>query len=162
MRSPVNKGTPRTGRATERPPMRLDDLAERLGPRVEDIRGDLGDVGDLAVVLAHDDHGGDDFVLVATKAGMFVSYLWPVDQHPGSAAGVCGWTGWTRVRVSPVRMDTRVAGGQRDPEQASHSCTVVVGDATFIASADGTDGRQAVDAFHDEVVRRGTPWHYPA
>lgn len=140
--------------------MHLDDLTERLGSRIDAIREDLGGVGDLAVIVAHGEEDGDDFVLIATRAGVYVSPLWPADRPRTS--DVCGWTGWSQVRVSPVRLDGRQVDGRQDPARASHSCTVVVGEARFIASADGPSGQQAVDGFHDEVVRRGTPWHYPA
>lgn len=159
MRSPV-KSTPRTGRASERPPMHLDDLTERLGSRIDAIRRDLDGADDLAVVVAHGEQDDRDAVLIATRAGVYVSPLWPADRSPRNTIG--GWTGWTQVRVSPVRVDGRPSGGRQDPALATCSCTVVVGDARFIVSADGPSGLQAVDGFHDEVVRRGTPWHYPA
>jgi hypothetical protein len=43
----------------------------------------------------------------------------------------------------------------------THSCDVRVDGLVFVVAADGPSGLGAIRAFHDEVVRRGTPWHYP-
>ncbi len=155
-------------REKDRPPMRLDDLVERLGERVDPIREALGGDTDLAVVLAHALPDGADFVLVATKGGMHVRYLCPdasdapdaVDaQRPVLGPDVVPWSS---VRVSPVRTEGWQDHSSERAAGATHSCEVRIGEVAFVVSAVGTTGRWAVDGFHDEVVRRGTPWHYPS
>ena len=158
IRPPI-KGTP--GRSAVREPMRLGDLIDRLGPRVDDIRECLGGEADLAVVLGHDVRDGDDVVLIATRTGVHVSLLWPDEDHALLGAARPGWANWRSVRVSPVHTEGWQVAGQGHDAQATHTCQVLIEDVEFLVSANGAAGQQAVDGFHDEVVRRGTPWHYP-
>ena len=155
IRPPV-MGRPHWARANERPPMRLDDLSDRLGPSADAIRDALGGETDIAVALAHD-LDGDDYVLVATRAGVHVRYLSPVaqDQQPGVVR-------WASVRVSPLNSDGRHVEGQERPAPGTHACEVRIDGVAFLVSGDTTAGRQGAVGFHDEVVRRGTPWHHPS
>lgn len=149
-------------RQRERQPMHLDDLEQRLGGQVAPIRAALAGETDLAVVLAHDPTDGDDVVLVATRRGLHVRQLCPdasLDTRPTREPSVAPWA---TVRVSPVRIEGWRAPGTQPDARATHSCEVRVGQTLFHVSADGLPGQAAVDSFHDEVVRRGTPWHYPA
>jgi hypothetical protein len=142
--------------------MRLDDLSERLGARIEVIRDALAGEPDIAVALAHDLRDGDDYVLVATRSGVHVRYLWPEDQHPLLTQVSPGVIGWASVRVSPLRSEGWQVAGRTDPALATHTCEVRIDDLAFLVSANGASGQQAVVGFHDEVVRRGTPWHHPS
>jgi hypothetical protein len=149
-------------RQHDRSPMHLDDLAERLGSRVDPIREALAGDVDLAVVVAHDLIDGDDFVLVATRRGVHVRHLWPDGPHPLLPSRHPGVAPWATVRVSPVRSEGWQVHGVERNGLATHSCEVRIGGTAFLVAANGTAGRWAVDGFHDEVVRRGTPWHYPS
>jgi hypothetical protein len=129
----------------------LDGIADRIGSELGALREALDGEIEIAVAFARD-ASGRDVVLVATRTGLRV---WPArrgDLHPWVAT-------WPRVRVSPVRRDG--GRGALHAEQAIHSCRVRVDELTFVVSADGPSTLGAVRAFHDEVVRRGTPWHYP-
>ena len=132
-------------------PERLDDLASRIGPEMDALREALGGELEIAVAVARDS-SDREVVLVATRTGLRV---WPC--QPGDACA--GVTTWPRVRVSPVRRD----GGRGAilAERVTHSCDVRIDELTFVIAADGPSGLGAIRAFHDEVVRRGTPWHYP-
>ncbi len=135
-----------TIRRSEPTPMRLDDLASRLGPRLAPIRHALDAEADLAVVVADRVSDGDACVLIATRSAVHVSCL-------GSESGprpATERTSWVSVRVSPMCLE---------PGGPSYRCEVLVGEARFIATTDAT-APAGVEAFHDEVVRRGTPWHY--
>jgi hypothetical protein len=157
--------------------MRLDDLAARLGDRIDDIRSSLDGQEDVAVVDAGDARGGSDALLVATRRGILVTYPW--SGVPGTATTLmpAGWVAWGDVRASTVQTVAAVgAVGATSPTSGStairtatsasagarHSCTILLRGVAMTALGDGDEGRRAVDAFHDEVVRRGTPWHYPS
>ena len=146
------KGAPAWRRHPDDPiPQRLDDLAVRIGPDVDVLREALGGELEIAVAFARDP-SDREVVLVATRAGLRVWLCGPGAPCPDV-------TTWPRVRVSPVRR-----GGDRDArlaEREMHSCDVRVDELTFVVAAEGPSGLGAVRAFHDEVVRRGTPWHYP-
>ena len=154
------KGTPAWGRQPAVPPSRcLDDLAGRIGPELPAIREALGGEVEVAAAFARDprDH---EVLLVATRTGLRV---WRIQQQGEPCLEV---TTWPRVRVSPVRRDEALDQRsrhpeQRHPEQVTHACDVRVDGVIFVVAADGPSGLGAVSAFHDEVVRRGTPWHYP-
>jgi hypothetical protein len=64
--------------------------------------------------------------------------------------------------VSPVRSEGWQVNGTERNALATHSCELRIGSTAFLVAANGASGRWAVDGFHDEVVRRGTPWHYPS
>lgn len=151
-RPPTIKGPQSWRRHQEAPaPQRLEDLAERIGPDVGALREALGGEFEIAVAFAKD-ASDREVVLVATRAGL---RIWPSrPEDPCSDV-----TTWPRVRVSPVRR----GGGRGTPlaDGETHSCDVRVDAVTFVIVADGPSGLGAVRAFHDEVVRRGTPWHYP-
>jgi hypothetical protein len=142
--------------------MRLADLEERLGTRVGPIREALAGEADLAVALAHDLVDGDDFVLVATRRGVHVRHLWPDAPHALLPTSHPGLAPWSTVRASPVRSEGWQVQGQEQNALSTHTCEVRIGAAVFLVSANGTPGQWAVDGFHDEVIRRGTPWHYPS
>jgi hypothetical protein len=149
------KGAATWRRGQDGPPaLRLDDLAERIGSQLDTIRDGLDGEEDIAVVLAHD-LANVDHVLVATRSGLRV---WRIG--PGVAAQV-QLTAWPMVRVTPLRSDGGWTRGARDSGLETHSCEVRVGGATFRIAADGAAGQGTISGFHDEVVRRGTPWHYP-
>ena len=135
-------------------PLRLDDLAERIGSQLVAIRDSLAGEEDIAVVVAHDP-SDDDFVLVATRSGLRV---WPIGPGAGRQGRLAAWP---MVRVTPVRSDGGWHRGARDSELEKHSCEVLVEGATFHIAAEGAAGQGSISGFHDEVVRRGTPWHYP-
>jgi hypothetical protein len=144
------KGAPSWRRQPDGPaPQCLDDIADRIGSGLDALRATLGGELEIAVAVARD-ASDREVVLVATRTGLRV---WP--RLPGDARHDV--TSWPRVRVSPVRQDH----GAVHAERASHSCDVRVDELTFVVSADGPSTLGAVRAFHDEVVRRGTPWHYP-
>jgi len=132
--------------------MRLEDIAARLGDQIDAIRSSLDGQEDVAVVDARDTHGGTDALLVATRKGILVTYPWP--GAPATVQMPPGWVAWGDVRASTVQ--TEMSTGAR------HSCTIRLRGVDLTAQGDGDEGRRAVDAFHDEVVRRGTPWHYPS
>jgi hypothetical protein len=134
--------------------LRLDDLAERIGSQLSAIRDALAGEQDIAVALAHGP-SGDDYVLVATRSGLRVWRIGP------GAAPHADLTAWPMVRVTPVRSDGGWSRGTRDSGLETHSCEVRVDSATFRIAADGAAGQGTISSFHDEVVRRGTPWHYP-
>jgi hypothetical protein len=148
------KGVPTWRRHAEgSSPQCLDDLAERIGPELEALRAAMEGELDIAAAFARD-ASNRQVVLVATRTGLWV---WPcLPDHPRHDVFT-----WPRVRVSPVRRD---GGGERAAHHAvhpTHSCDVRVDARTFVVVADGPTELGAVRAFHDEVVRRGTPWHYP-
>ncbi len=132
----------------------LDDLAGRIGPELRAIREALGDEVEVAAAFARDpsDH---EVLLVATRTGLRV---WPTSRQGAPCPEILTWS---RVRVSPVRRDPALGQRVPHPELETHSCDVRVDGLTFVIVADGPSGLGAVGAFHDEVVRRGTPWHYP-
>jgi hypothetical protein len=146
------KGVPTWRRHPDDPiPQRLEDLAMRIGPDVAALREALGGELEIAVAFARDP-SDREVVLVATRTGIRVWPRLPGDPCPDL-------TTWPRVRVSPVRRS-----GHREAvlaERETHSCDVRVDELTFVVIGDGPSGLGAVRAFHDEVVRRGTPWHYP-
>ncbi len=156
--------------------MRLEDLADRLGDRVEAIRASLDGHEDVAVVDARDAIGGIDALLIATRRGLLVAYPWASADEITLTATTPGWVAWGDVRASTVQTSVPVSAPV--PAAASshvtsaattatlgaghHSCTILLRGARLTAHGEGDLGRRAVDAFHDEVVRRGTPWHYPS
>ena len=152
--------------------MRLDDLAARLGDQMDAIRSSLDGQEDVAVVDARDTRGGTDALLVATRRGILVTYPW--SGVPATMLMPPGWVAWGDVRastvqtVAPVGVTSQASGttatrtATAGPAGARHSCTILLRGVALTAEGDGDDGRRAVDAFHDEVVRRGTPWHYPS
>ena len=152
--------------------MRLDDFADRLGDRVEGIRVSLEGSDDVAVVDARDPRSGLDALLIATRRGLLVVYPWSTADDVATASMPPGWVAWGDVRASTVQ--TSPAEGTSGTAPASrgvatatlgvarHSCTIMLRRVGLTAQGDGDLGRRAVDAFHDEVVRRGTPWHYPS
>ncbi len=135
-------------------PLRLEDIADRLGDRVDDIRQDLDGQDDVAVVDAHDPRCDADALLIATRKGILVAYPWSGTGGDG-AGSAPGWVPWGDVRASTVTSSPGVSASR-------HSCTILLRGVELTALGDGDLGRRAVDAFHDEVVRRGTPWHYPS
>jgi hypothetical protein len=151
-------------------PLRLDDIAERLGDRMDAIRASLDGQEDVAVVDARDTRGDADALLVATRRGILVTYPW--SGAPGTMLMPPGWVAWGDVRASTVQTiasvgvtsqtSTSTSTSTAGPAGARHSCTILLRGVELTASGDGDEGRRAVDAFHDEVVRRGTPWHYPS
>ena len=158
---PAAKGQTRWTR-TDQQPMRLEDLAERLGPRLSLLRDALEGQTDIAVVLAHDVRDGDDFVLVATRSGVYVGYLWPEAQHALLGSVRPGYATWASVRVSPVRSEGWQVTGDAQAELATYACEVRIDGAALLVTANGVTGLGAVAGFHDEVIRRGTPWHHPS
>jgi hypothetical protein len=156
--------------------MRLEDFADRLGDRVEDIRASLEGNEDVAVVDARDASGGIDALLIATRRGLLVAYPWASADEVTLTGTSAGWVAWGDVRASTVQTSVTVgapvpaAAGSRATSVAStatigashHSCTILLRGVRLTAYGEGDPGRRAVDAFHDEVVRRGTPWHYPS
>ncbi len=125
-------------------PLRLDDLSAHLGTRLAPIRDALESEADIAVVMADREGDGDTCVLVATRSSVHVSCT-------GNAA--TQRSPWAAVRVSPIR-----AAGR---DESRLGCEVMVEDVRFMVAGDSADGSAAIQAFHDEIVRRGTPWHYP-
>ncbi len=154
--------------------MRLDDFADRLGVRVDAIRTSLDGQEDVAVVDARDPRGGTDALLIATRRGILVAYPWSTAAATAEAATAPGWVAWGDVRASTVQSvaltaatnlttsPTMTTTGTTGPAVTRHSCTILLRGVELTAQGDGDGGRRAVDAFHDEVVRRGTPWHYPS
>jgi hypothetical protein len=156
--------------------MRLEDFADRLGDRVADIRASLDGNEDVAVVEARDAIGGLDALLIATRRGLLVAYPWSSAGEVSGTATAAGWVAWGDVRASTVQTSAPVtvpvpASASTRPTGAAaaatmglphHSCTIMLRGVQLTAHGDGDLGRRAVDAFHDEVVRRGTPWHYPS
>lgn len=138
--------------------MRLDDLADRIGPQLEPIRQSLQDESDIAVVVADRVEDGDRCVLVATRAGVHVRCF---GGGATRASQRTTPTPWASVRVSPLQVERRTHGGSAPVETKRYGCDVVVGDASFRLAADDDGGPSGIEAFHDEIVRRGTPWHYP-
>ena len=154
--------------------MRLEDIAERLGDQIDAIRSSLDGQEDVAVVDARDAHGGSDALLIATRAGILVTYPW---------SGRCGQRDGHDRRLGRMGRRSRLDRADGAPSPRAHhprasqprcrldrdhgpadatrapSCC---GASELMAQGDGDQGRRAVDAFHDEVVRRGTPWHYPS
>ena len=57
-------------------PLRLEDIAARLGDQIDAIRSSLDGQEDVAVVDARDIYGGTDALLVATRKGILVTYPW--------------------------------------------------------------------------------------
>ncbi len=133
-------------------PLRLEDIAARLGDQIDAIRSSLDGQEDVAVVDARDIYGGTDALLVATRKGILVTYPW--SGAPATVQMPPGWVAWGDVRASTVQTELSTS--------ARHSCTIRLRGVDLTAQGDGDEGRRAVDAFHDEVVRRGTPWHYPS
>jgi hypothetical protein len=152
-RPPRKIGTTATRRA-EPVPVRLDDLTAHLGTRLAPIRDSLESEGDLAVVMADRIADGDRCVIVVTRSAVHVSCFGADATGPDEPAIRIPWAA---VRVSPMRLDpdARRHGTQR------YACEVLVGDARFQVVADPAGEPTGVEAFHDEIVRRGTPWHYP-
>lgn len=136
--------------------MRLDDLADRIGARLGPIRQSLQDESDIAVVVADRVEDGDECVLVATRAGVHVRCLGAARADQRTTP-----TPWASVRVSPLHVERRTHGGSAPVETKRYGCDVVVGDTCFRLAADEDGGPSGIEAFHDEIVRRGTPWHYP-
>lgn len=155
---PPRKAIPTALRRKEPLPVRLDDLAERLGPRLRPIRQALQDESDIAVVVADSVSDGDACVLVATRAGVHVSCFGGDAAREARAATA---TPWASVRVSPLHVERRSSGGSGPADARRYGCDVLVGDACFRLVADDDGGPSGIEAFHDEIVRRGTPWHYP-
>jgi hypothetical protein len=149
------KGAPAWGRHADAPPSGcLDDLAGRIGPELPAIREALGTEVEVAAAFARDPRG-HEVLLVATRSGLRV---WRIHREGDPCPEIMTWP---RVRVSPVRRDPARDHRTPHPEEATHSCDVRVDGLTFVVAAEGPSGLGAVSAFHDEVVRRGTPWHYP-
>jgi hypothetical protein len=161
--------------------MRLDDFADRLGDRLEAIRQSLEGADDVAVVDARDPGGAVDALLVATRKGLLLAYPWLDASDDASMPMPPGWVAWGDVRASTVQtiawsgpvpgvpVHASVAAGSVATSTAAagtpvarHCCTILLRGVELTAQGDGDTGRRAVDAFHDEVVRRGTPWHYPS
>jgi hypothetical protein len=150
--------------------MRLEDFADRLGDRMDAVRTSLEGNEDVAVVDAREPHGGLEALLIATRRGLLVAYPWASADECLAASTVPGWVAWGDVRASTVQTIPAKAPAAPGPggtatvtvAAARHWCTVLVRGVGLIAQGDGDVGRRAVDAFHDEVVRRGTPWHYPS
>jgi len=152
--------------------MRLDDMAARLGDRVDAIRSSLDGQEDVAVVDARDATAGADALLVATRRGILVTYPW--SGAPTTMPMPPGWVAWGDVRASTVQTvvpssvtsstsgSTATQTAVSATSTARHSCTILLRGVELTAQGEGDEGRRAVDAFHDEVVRRGTPWHYPS
>ncbi len=153
--------------------MRLDDFADRLGDRVEDIRVSLEGSDDVAVVDARRSarwpgRSPDS----ATRRGLLVVYPWSTADDVATASMPPGWVAWGDVRASTVQTSPGEGTPGTAPASrglstatlgvARHSCTIMLRGVGLTAEGDGDLGRRAVDAFHDEVVRRGTPWHYPS
>lgn len=138
--------------------MRLDDLAERIGAEVRSIRQALKDESDIAVVVADRVADGDECVLVATRTGVLVSCVGGggprADQRTTPSP-------WASVRVSPLHVERRSHVGSVGSDTRRYGCDVLVGEAWFRLAAADDDGPSGIEAFHDEIVRRGTPWHYP-
>ncbi|MBX3028555.1 MAG: hypothetical protein KF809_00210 [Chloroflexi bacterium] len=128
----------------------MDDLEGRLGSEVTTIRTSLGADEDITVVIAQCRQADGEVALVATRSGVLVHPLGDttIPDLPDARAR------WATVRVSPV-----VATPEDDVP--SCWCEVRVGDDPYLVTGSGADGCAAVEAFHDEVVRRGTPWHAP-
>jgi hypothetical protein len=133
------------------PRTRLDDIGEQLGVELAAIRSELGSDTDIAVVIATRRSVAGSVALVATRTGVLVHPLdgtAPDDLPPDRAR-------WRTVRVSPVTT-TPTQGGE-----PSTRCEVHIGDDHYVMIGHGKEERAAIEAFHDEIVRRGTPWHYP-
>jgi hypothetical protein len=149
------KGAPSWRRQADGPaPQRLEDLVGHDGQELDALREALGGELEIAVAVARDPWDRE-VLLVATRTGLRV---WPSGdlRHPCPESA-----GWPRVRVSPVRRDPRSLRGAPEAGSMTHSCDVRVDGLVFVVAADGPSGLGAIRAFHDEVVRRGTPWHYP-
>jgi hypothetical protein len=156
--------------------MRLEDFSDRLGDRIESIRASLEGNEDVAVVDARDASGRIDALLIATRRGLLVTYPWSPADEISATATSAGWVAWGDVRAStvqtsapvgtpaPAASGARVSGATSTATMGAseHSCTILLRGVRLTAHGDGDLGRRAVDAFHDEVVRRGTPWHYPS
>lgn len=154
--------------------MRLEDIADRLGDRVDTIRESLDGQEDVAVVDARAPGSGIEALLIATRRGILVAYPWSGPSEALSASVPSGWVAWGDARASTVQtvalsaVSTGATGASTAATStataavAHHSCTILLRGIELTAQGDGDQGRRAVDAFHDEVVRRGTPWHYPS
>ena len=153
--------------------MRLEDIADRLGDRVDIIRASLDGHEDVAVVDARESGSGAEALLIATRRGILVAYPWSGPTEVAAATVPSGWVAWGDARASTVQ--TVAMSGASTSSAASgsaastataglshHTCTILLRGIGLTAEGDGDQGRRAVDAFHDEVVRRGTPWHYPS
>jgi len=151
-------------------PLRLEDIADRLGDRVEMIRASLDGHEDVAVVGACEPGSGSEVLLIATRRGILVAYPWSGPADTVAAIVPSGWVAWGDARASTVQTvaasgtsNGAANGGSTATAVVSHhSCTILLRGVGLTAQGDGDQGRRAVDAFHDEVVRRGTPWHYPS
>lgn len=148
--------------------MRLEDLVDRLGDRVDAIRVALDGNEDVAVVDVRDPRAGTEGMLVATRKGILVVYPWSSPEDAQAATMPPGWVAWGDARASTVQtvvMSAAATGATSSTSTAAashHSCTILLRGVELTAQGDGDAGRRSVDAFHDEVVRRGTPWHYPS
>jgi hypothetical protein len=125
-------------------PLRLDDLCARLGPGLASIRAALESEDEIACVMADREGDGATCVLVATRSSVHVCC---------PATGATQRSPWAAVRVSPIRVARR--------DEGRLGCEITVEDVRFTVAGDGADGSAGIQAFHDEIVRRGTPWHYP-
>lgn len=153
--------------------MRLEDISDRLGYRVAAIRASLDGQEDVAVVDAREPGSGSEVLLIATRRGILVAHPWSGPSETAVATVPSGWVAWGDARASTVQTvalsgastGASAAGGvaaSTATAVAHHSCTILLRGIGLTAEGDGDQGRRAVDAFHDEVVRRGTPWHYPS